>query len=102
MDKANGLEKISQDMIAENSSIAHRDALSALNHAKKAMLEASVFALQEGESLLEKLNQLWIQSCSDVRTDFKKESISSAIEQVSILICLHIFRLIGSMADSNL
>ena len=92
MDKANDLEKISQDMIAENSSIAHRDALSALNHAKKAMLEASVFALQEGESLLEKLNQLWIQSCSDVRTDFKKESISSAIEQVSIFICLHISR----------
>ena len=72
--------------------MAHREAISALNHAKKAMLEASVFALQEGESLLEKLNQLWIQSCSDVRTDFKKESISSAIEQVSILISLHIFR----------
>ena len=92
MDKANSLERISQNIIAESSSIEHRDALSALNLAKKAMLEASVFALQEGESLLEKLNQLWIQSCSDVRTDFKKESISSAIEQVSIFICLHISR----------
>ena len=92
MDKANCLERISQNIIAESSSMEHRDALSALNLAKKAMLEASVFALQEGESLLEKLNQLWIQSCSDVRTDFKKESISSAIEQVSIFICLHISR----------
>ena len=92
MDKANSLERISQNIIAESSSMEHRDALSALNLAKKAMLEASVFALQEGESLLEKLNQLWIQSCSDVRTDFKKESISSAIEQVSIFICLHLFK----------
>ena len=48
------------------------------------MLEASVFALQEGEVLLEKLNQLWIQSSVDVRTEFKKESISLAIEQVRI------------------
>ena len=54
-----------------------------MNHAKKSMLEASVFALQEGEALLEKLNQLWIQSSLDARTDFKKESISLAIEQVS-------------------
>ena len=92
MDKANSLEKISQNIIAENSSTTHREAMSALNHAKKAMLEASVFALQEGESLLEKLNQLWIQCCSDVRTDFKKESISSAIEQVSIFICFNIVR----------
>ena len=92
MDKANDLEKISQNIIAENSSMVNRETMSSLNHAKKAMLEASVFALQEGESLLEKLNQLWIQSCSDVRTDFKKESISSAIEQVSIFICFHIVR----------
>ena len=58
-----------------------------MNLAKKAMLESSVFALQEGESLLGKLNQLWMQSSEDVRTDFKKESICLAIEQVNVF-CL--------------
>ena len=84
MDKADCLERICRNCIEENirTPPAIKEAFSALNHAKKAMLEASVFALQEGEALLEKLNQLWIQSSVDVRTEFKKESISLAIEQV--------------------
>ena len=86
MDKADCLERICRNCINENISSpnAIKEALAALNHAKKAMLESSVFALQEGEALLEKLNQLWIQSSIDVRTEFKKESISLAIEQVRI------------------
>ena len=84
MDKADSLERICQNCVEESISTPKgiKEAMSALNHAKKAMLESSVFALQEGESLLEKLNQLWIQSSIDVRTEFKKESISLAIEQV--------------------
>ena len=84
MDKADCLERICRNCVEEGISSPKgiKEAISALNHAKKAMLESSVFALQEGESLLEKLNQLWIQSSIDVRTEFKKESISLAIEQV--------------------
>ena len=85
MDKSDCLERICKNSIEEKTSSisAIREALSAMSNAKKAMLESSVFALQEGEVLLEKLNQLWIQSSTDVRTEFKKESISLAIEQVS-------------------
>ena len=84
MDKADCLERICRNCVEDNISSpnALKEARNALNHAKKAMLESSVFALQEGESLLEKLNQLWIQSSIDARTEFKKESISLAIEQV--------------------
>lgn len=84
MDKADSLERICQNCVENSISTPKgiKEAMSALNHAKKAMLESSVFALQEGESLLEKLNQLWIQSSIDVRTEIKKESISLAIEQV--------------------
>ena len=84
MDKADSLERICRNCAEESisSPMGIKEAISALNHAKKAMLESSVFALQEGESLLEKLNQLWIQSSIDVRTEIKKESISLAIEQV--------------------
>ena len=53
-----------------------------LDRGKKAMLESSVYALQEGEALLDKLNQLWIQSSLNPCTDFKKKSICLAIEQV--------------------
>ena len=85
MDKADCLERVCQNCIEEkrSSPSAIKQALSDMNHAKKAMLESSVFALQEGEALLGKLNQLWIQSSTDVRTDFKKASICLAIEQVS-------------------
>ena len=85
MDKADCLERICNNCIEEKiiSPSAITQALSAMNHSKKAMLESSVFALQEGEALLGKLNQLWIQSSTDVRTEFKKESICLAIEQVS-------------------
>ena len=88
MDKADCLERICRNCVEDNISSpnALKEALNALNHAKKAMLESSVFALQEGESLLEKLNQLWIQSSIDARTEFKKESISLAIEQVKAMV----------------
>ena len=85
MDKADCLERICRNCIEEKKSSpsAIKEALAAMNNEKKAMLESSVFAVQEGESLLQKLKQLWIQSSTDARTDFKKESICLAIEQVS-------------------
>ena len=85
MDKTNHLERICKNSLQENinSLPAIKKAVSSLNDAKKVMLESSVFALQEGEALLDKLNHLWIQFSSEARTDFKKESISLAIEQVS-------------------
>ena len=86
MEKTNHLERICKSGVQQTISTLDdiRNTISALNGAKKAMLESSVYALQEGEALLDKLNQLWIQSSSDQRTDFKKESISLAIEQVSL------------------
>ena len=87
----NGIEK----NVSSLSGI--KELLSAMNLAKKAMLESSVFALQEGESLLGKLNQLWIQSSEDVRTDSKKESICLAIEQVNVF-CLK-FKLVSFMMN---
>ena len=86
MEKTNHLERICKNGVQPSNNTLEdiRKTISSLNGAKKAMLESSVYALQEGEALLDKLNQLWIQSSSDQRTDFKKESISLAIEQVSI------------------
>ena len=60
------------------------NAVKALDAAKKAMLESSVYALQEGEALLSKLNCLWTQSTMDSRPDFIRRSVSLAIEQVEL------------------
>lgn len=57
--------------------------LAELSHAKKAMLESSVFALQEGEALLERLHVLGA-SPLDSRPQFIRESVGRAIEQVNI------------------
>jgi titin len=54
-----------------------------LLRAKKKLLEATVFALQEGDNLLASLHLLWQQATLDSRPDFIRISVSLAIEQVS-------------------
>ncbi len=83
MDKAQKLEAL---CIKTRSSTHHQHKLSQeLLIAKKKLLEASVFALQEGEALLASLNDLWQQATQDSRPDFIRASISLAIEQVGQL-----------------
>jgi hypothetical protein len=53
-----------------------------LNSGKRALLEASVYALQEGEALLQKLEQLWQMTAIDSRSDFVRPSITKAIGKV--------------------
>ena len=67
-----------------------RDAMIDLNRAKKQMLENSVFALQEGDALLEKLTSLWKtkrlvpqDEAVDVKPELVKQSAALAIGQVS-------------------
>ena len=69
-----------------------RSEVSSLNGAKKSMLEASVYALQEGEGLLAKLNALWTQATLDSRPAFIKRSVALAIEQVRLFFDNDLYR----------
>ena len=57
--------------------------LAELSVAKRAMLESSAFALQEGDALLEKLSALWQLSSLDSRPGIIKQSVALAIGRVS-------------------
>ena len=62
---------------------ALRSRLCDLSIAKRAMLESSAFALQEGDALLEKLSALWQLSSLDSRPGIIKQSVALAIGRVS-------------------
>ena len=79
IDKTNELELICKTG-RESSDL--NELLKDLKFGKKAVLEASVYALQEGEALLEKLEQLWRLTSIDSRPDFLRPSISRAIGKV--------------------
>ena len=70
--------------------------LSELSVAKRAMLESSAFALQEGDALLEKLSALWQLSSLDSRPGIIKQSVALAIGRVSYsmsaLLCMSSLR----------
>lgn len=53
-----------------------------LGLSKRSVLEASVYALQEGEALLQKLNALWHAEWIDSRTDCLRTPVARAISQV--------------------
>ena len=86
MEKTKVIEGLCSRDLQQHNIVTEEDVLAAvkaLDAAKKAMLESSVYALQEGEALLSKLNHLWTQSTLDSRPDFIRRSVSLAIEQVS-------------------
>jgi hypothetical protein len=56
LDKTNDLELICSKSYEDQDPENH---LAHLHSGKKQMLESSVYALQEGEALLEKLDNLW-------------------------------------------
>ena len=49
---------------------------------KRKMLEASAFALQEGEGLLQLLHQTWQETSPGMTPQHVRTSISASIEQV--------------------
>ena len=69
---------------------AVRSRICDLNIAKRAMLESSAFALQEGDALLQKLSALWQLSSLDSRPGIIKQSVALAMGRVSFT-CSYIF-----------
>ena len=82
MEKTKQIERVCSSTQNVNTKEDVLKAIQELDGAKKAMLESSVYALQEGEALLSKLNQLWTQSTLDSRPEFIRRSVALAIEQV--------------------
>ena len=70
---------------ATNANTDPDQLLAELKLGKKQMLESSVYALQEGEALLEKLENLWRMASMDSRPDFWRPSIARAIGKVAPL-----------------
>ena len=82
LDKTTDLEQLCKLTLDETNLAV---VLERLNSGKKAILESSVYALQEGEAMLEKLENLWMMTAIDSRPDFLRPSISRAIGKVWIL-----------------
>ena len=82
--KTDELERICRDPRSLNDSESIQLAISTLKNSKRAMLESSVYALQEGDALLNRLRLLWNHATLDSRPGFIKKSASLAIGRVSL------------------
>ena len=88
MERTNDLEQIClTDLTHVTTAEQVNKALNELNAAKKTMLESSVYALQEGDSLLDQLNNMWTQSSLDSRPESIRRSVNLSIEKVRARCC---------------